>query len=57
MKVQLCEDCKYLAFDSSFDGYCGCDHCVHYRSLVIDDKGCHIQDCICKEENIIADDQ
>lgn len=44
--MNTCESCKYLGHDIDLNGYCGCKTCVKYHCVVIDDNGCHIQNCM-----------
>lgn len=40
-----CYNCQFIGFDSSADGYCGCEDCVRYKSMVLDDYGCKVNCC------------
>lgn len=52
-----CYNCKYIKFDSSFDGYCSNNKCSFYRFLVLNDKGCRVISCghfkeKCEQNNV-----
>lgn len=45
MNNKNCENCNFIGYDSNLLGYCNRRDCVHYRNIIIDDRGCLVDNC------------